>query len=83
MDVPLRQFEVIGHIDTVGKEGKNCAKAVRDYLIGAGVVPGRIMTRAAGENEPLAPTGRVCALASTERSWCSSDSPHCDALPTR
>jgi outer membrane protein OmpA-like peptidoglycan-associated protein len=58
------KFEVVGHTDTVGKEDKNLelsdkrAKAVRDYLIGAGVVPGRIMTRAAGENEPLAPTGQ-------------------------
>ena len=56
-------IEVVGHTDTVGKEDENLelanlrAKAVRDYLIGAGVVPTRITTRSAGAAEPLEETG--------------------------
>jgi outer membrane protein OmpA-like peptidoglycan-associated protein len=58
-------FELVGHTDTAGKEGTNIeiadkrAKSVRDYLLGAGVVPTRIKTRAAGESEPLVPTGQA------------------------
>jgi hypothetical protein len=57
-------FELVGHTDTVGKEGSNIeisdkrAKSVRDYLLGAGIVPTRITTRAAGESEPMVPTGQ-------------------------
>jgi len=57
-------IEVVGHTDTVGKEDANLeladkrSKSVRDYLLGAGVVPTRIATRAAGEREPLVPTGQ-------------------------
>jgi outer membrane protein OmpA-like peptidoglycan-associated protein len=56
-------IELVGHTDMVGKEDANLelsdnrAKSVRDYLIGAGIVPTRITTRAAGKNEPLVPTG--------------------------
>jgi len=56
-------IELVGHTDTVGKEDPNLelsdkrAKAVRDYLVGAGIVPTRITTRAAGEKEPLTPSG--------------------------
>lgn len=56
-------IELIGHTDTMGKEGYNMelsekrAKSVRDYLIGAGFVRSRIATRAAGEKEPLKQTG--------------------------
>jgi outer membrane protein OmpA-like peptidoglycan-associated protein len=55
---------VVGHTDTSGKEGYNVelsgkrASAVRDYLIKAGFAPGRITTRAAGEHEPLLPSGK-------------------------
>jgi outer membrane protein OmpA-like peptidoglycan-associated protein len=57
-------FELVGHTDTVGKEGTNIeisekrAKSVRDYLLGAGIAPTRITTRAAGESEPIVPTGQ-------------------------
>jgi OmpA family protein len=57
-------FELVGHADTVGKEGSNIeisdkrAKSVRDYLLGAGIVPTRITTRAAGENEPMVSTAQ-------------------------
>jgi hypothetical protein len=55
-------FQLVGHTDTIGKEDANLdlgdkrAQAVREYLIGAGVVPSRIALRSAGENEPLVPT---------------------------
>ena len=57
------KFELVGHTDSVGKEDANLelsdkrAKSVRDYLVGEGVVPARITTRAAGKNEPLVPKG--------------------------
>lgn len=56
-------IELIGHTDTVGKEDNNMelsekrAKSVRNYLVGAGFVRGRITTRAAGQKEPLLQTG--------------------------
>lgn len=56
-------IRLIGHTDTVGKEGYNMelsdkrAKSVRNYLIGAGFTRTRITTRAAGEKEPLLQTG--------------------------
>jgi outer membrane protein OmpA-like peptidoglycan-associated protein len=56
-------LELVGHTDKVGKEDANLelsdkrAKAVRDFLLGEGFEPSRITTRAAGEHEPLLPTG--------------------------
>lgn len=56
-------FELVGHTDAVGKEDANLelsdkrAKSVRAYLVGEGIVPARITTRAAGKNEPLVATG--------------------------
>jgi len=50
-------IEVAGHTDTVGKESDNLnlselrAQAVRNYLVGAGVVPTRITTRIMGESD--------------------------------
>jgi hypothetical protein len=50
-------FEVVGHSDTVGKEDQKLelsekrAASVRDYLLGAGIVAGRITTRGAGASE--------------------------------
>lgn len=61
-------FEVVGHTDTSGREGYNKqlsskrAKVVRDLLVKWGVNPGRIRTRAAGENEPLRPTRKGVRL---------------------
>ena len=49
-------IEIVGHTDAVGKEDANLklsvtrATAVRDYILGAGVYPGRIEPLAAGEN---------------------------------
>jgi outer membrane protein OmpA-like peptidoglycan-associated protein len=50
------QIEIVGHTDAVGKEDANLqlsvnrAKAVRDYIIGAGVWSTRIEPLATGEN---------------------------------
>jgi len=55
-------IEVAGHADRAGKESNNLnlselrAIAVRDYLVGAGVVPTRITTRIAGESDLQVPT---------------------------
>jgi len=56
--------------DTVGKESNNLnlselrALAVRDYLVGAGVVPTRITTRIAGESDLQVPTADNVRLRS-------------------
>jgi len=53
---------VFGHTDTVGKEDVNLeladkrASAVREYLIGAGIVPDRVKTVTQGERPQLAVT---------------------------
>src|SRR5258706_9099880 len=53
---------LFGHTDSVGKEDTNLelsdkrAAAVRDYLLGTGIVPTRVMTRAQGEDPQLART---------------------------
>ena len=50
-------IEVAGHTDTVGKESDNLnlselrAQAVRNYIVGAGIVPTRLTTRVAGESD--------------------------------
>ena len=59
---------LFGHTDTVGKEDANLAlsekraSAARDYLLGAGIVPTRVMTQAKGENTPLAATAQNVRL---------------------
>lgn len=51
--------QLVGHTDTVGREDKNLelaakrAKAVQDFLVGAGLNPSRITVRSAGADEPL------------------------------
>ena len=63
-------IEVAGHTDTVGKEADNLnlselrALAVRNYLVGAGVVPTRITTRIAGESDLRVPTANNVRLRS-------------------
>jgi outer membrane protein OmpA-like peptidoglycan-associated protein len=53
---------LFGHTDSVGKEDTNLelaekrAAAVRDYLLGTGIVPTRVMTLAKGEDPQLART---------------------------
>lgn len=55
-------IEVTGHTDTVGREDQNLdlsemrANAVRDYLLGSGVVPTRVATSFAGESDQQVPT---------------------------
>lgn len=50
------RIKIVGHTDAVGKEDANLtlsvnrATATRDYILGAGVWPGRIEPLAAGEN---------------------------------
>jgi outer membrane protein OmpA-like peptidoglycan-associated protein len=61
---------LFGHTDTAGKEDTNVdlsderAKAVRDYLLGAGVVASRIGVVAKGENSPLVATANNVRLRS-------------------
>lgn len=63
-------FDLLGATDTVGKEDKNLdlsqkrAAAVRDYLLGAGVVPTRITAHAAGEGVLQVPTGQGVRMRS-------------------
>jgi outer membrane protein OmpA-like peptidoglycan-associated protein len=63
-------IDLVGATDTVGKEDKNLelsqkrAAAVRDYLVGAGVVPTRISARAAGEGDLQVPTGQGVRMRS-------------------
>jgi outer membrane protein OmpA-like peptidoglycan-associated protein len=53
---------VFGHTDTVGKEDANLdlaaqrAAAAREYLVGLGIAPNRVFTKAKGEDVQLAPT---------------------------
>jgi outer membrane protein OmpA-like peptidoglycan-associated protein len=59
---------LFGHSDSVGREDTNLelaqkrATAVRDYLIGAGVVPTRLMTEIKGENQQLQRTANNVRL---------------------
>src|SRR5271155_1748364 len=61
-------IDVLGATDTVGKEDKNLelsskrAASVRDYLVGAGVVPSRITAHAAGEGDLQVMTGQGVRL---------------------
>jgi len=61
---------LFGHTDTVGHEDPNVdlsaqrAAAVRDYLVGAGVVPRRVGIIAKGENSPLVATANNVHLRS-------------------
>jgi outer membrane protein OmpA-like peptidoglycan-associated protein len=63
-------IDVAGHTDTVGKEADNLdlselrAQAVRNYLVGAGVVPTRITTRIMGESDLRVPTANNVRLRS-------------------
>jgi outer membrane protein OmpA-like peptidoglycan-associated protein len=53
---------LFGHTDSVGKEDTNLelsgkrASSVRDYLVGAGIVPTRVFTQPKGEDPQLART---------------------------
>jgi outer membrane protein OmpA-like peptidoglycan-associated protein len=53
---------LFGHTDSVGKEDTNLelsgkrSESVRDYLVGAGIVPTRVFTQAKGEDPQLART---------------------------
>jgi len=59
---------LFGHTDTTGKEDTNLslsekrAAAARDYLIGTGIVPARVMIQAKGETSPLAATANNVRL---------------------
>lgn len=63
-------FDLLGTTDTVGKEDKNLdlsqkrAAAVRDYMVGAGVVPTRITAHAAGEGTLQVATGQGVRMRS-------------------
>lgn len=56
------KVRIVGHTDAVGKEDDNLqlatrrAVAVRDYLIGAGLYPSRIVPVTVGENNQQVPT---------------------------
>jgi outer membrane protein OmpA-like peptidoglycan-associated protein len=59
---------LFGHTDTVGKEDTNLelsdkrVAAVREYLLGAGIVPTRVFTKAQGEDPQLARTANNVRL---------------------
>jgi OmpA family protein len=59
---------LFGHTDTVGKEDTNLelagkrSAAVRDYLVGAGVVPTRVFTQAKGEDPQVTRTANNVRL---------------------
>jgi hypothetical protein len=59
---------LFGHTDTVGKEDTNLelagkrAAAVRDYLVGAGVVPTRVFTEVKGEDPQITRTANNVRL---------------------
>jgi outer membrane protein OmpA-like peptidoglycan-associated protein len=59
---------LFGHTDTVGKEDSNLqlsakrAAAVRDYLIGTGIVPTRVMTEPRGDDVLLVATAKNVRL---------------------
>jgi outer membrane protein OmpA-like peptidoglycan-associated protein len=63
-------IEVAGQTDTVGKESDNLnlselrAQNVRNYLVGAGVVPTRITTHVVGESDLKVPTSDNVRLRS-------------------
>jgi OOP family OmpA-OmpF porin len=59
-DYPELRIMISGHTDNVGEPAKNVelsqqrAAAVKEYLAGKGIDAGRIETRGAGPNEPVA-----------------------------
>ena len=59
-DCPSARFLVTGHTDTSGDPAMNemlssaRAAAVRDYLVWAGVAPGRLLAAGRGASEPIA-----------------------------
>jgi OOP family OmpA-OmpF porin len=59
-DYPELRIMISGHTDNVGEPAKNVelsqqrAAAVKEYLAGKGIEAGRIETRGAGPNEPVA-----------------------------
>ncbi|QID18910.1 OmpA family protein [Nitrogeniibacter mangrovi] len=65
---PTLQALIVGHTDSIGREGYNMllsrkrARAVRDYLMAAGIDPMRLTAEGRGETEPVAdndtPEGR-------------------------
>ena len=54
------KIEISGHTDDVGKEEYNRglsqarAESVRDYLLGRGIAPDRVVARGYGESRPVA-----------------------------
>lgn len=64
------KIDVAGHTDTAGKEANNLnlselrANTVRDYFMGAGIVPARISTHVAGEQDLRVPTPNRIRLRS-------------------
>ena len=66
---------LFGHTDTVRKEDSDLqlsakrAAAVRDYLIGTGIRPTRVMTEPRGDDVLLVTMTKTCGFAQTARSW--------------
>jgi outer membrane protein OmpA-like peptidoglycan-associated protein len=60
---PELRISISGHTDNVGEAAKNLelsqqrADAVKAYLVGKGIETGRVETRGAGSNEPIADNG--------------------------
>ena len=72
-EFPDMKVEISGHTDADGDRGYNIdlsrrrAEAVRKFLIGAGVAEGRITTRGAGPDEPIADNATADGKAKNRR----------------
>ena len=72
-DQPTLRIRIGGHTDDVGTETDNQrlsearARAVRDYLVDAGVAPERLEYRGYGESRPLQPGNSEAARALNRR----------------
>jgi OOP family OmpA-OmpF porin len=73
LDNPQIEVEVAGHTDAQGDSGDNAslslsrALVVRDYLIGLGVAPSRIVAHGYGDSEPVADNATADGRAANRR----------------
>ena len=69
----IDEFTIVGHADSTGTAesnmelSENRSLSVKDYLIENGVDPSRLMTRGAGEEEPVAKNNTKSGRAENRR----------------